>query len=956
MKTSTVFRPLLGAALCVFGAFQANAQLSFTNANSQLSTSNFHSGNVVAVIDMNADGLDDILRLDGGNQMNLELQNRTGGFTNYFLGATGVGSAWGMAVADLDHNGWKDIIIGGGSSGRLCMVSHNGTNPVGTVTAITGGNFFWQNITIVDINNDGWEDVFGCDDNNYPKMFLNDGTGNIALSTIVNLNPHPGNWGSTGDPNGSGNYGSVWTDFDNDNDMDLVIAKCRQSSSDTADLRRINQVFVNDGNNNYTENAAAYNMDIGWQSWSASFGDFDNDGDFDMFLTNHDHQCQLFENDGTGHYTEITSTTMINYSSGSIMQSVFEDFDNDGFVDILMSGSEWKYYKNNGDGTFSNVLGLFANNGMSSYAVGDVNHDGFIDVYASYGDVYVTPTTIDDVLYLNDGNDNHFITFNLEGTISTKGAIGARAHIYGPWGVQIREVRAGESYGNNYSSQLHFGLGTATTVDSVLITWPSGITTTFGQLDADQFVTVIENQCSITGNVLGGVPVLCPGQNANLDAAAGFASYNWSTGETTQSIVVSNTGSYNVLVTDGNGCSAISTTVVVTNNPDETPSISAPADLTFCEGSSITLTSSVANGGYTWSSGETTQTISVTQGGTYSVTIQGTCQAYTSAPIVVNMLASPAPTGTGTTINSPQSVTLTASGTNLSWYDVPTGGTALGTGSSFVTPVISGPTTYYVEDMASYPGPVSYTGQTDHSGTKYSGNTTSAKLLFDVLQPMVLKSVKVYTDSAGVRIIEVKNSGGTVVASLSVNIPADTSRVTLNFNLAPGTGYSISTNTAQNQTEFGTNNPWLQRSSTGVAYPYEVNGLVSITGSDQGGSWYYYFYDWEVQEETRECASARTPIFVDFVTGIQGTVLNHMPSIYPNPTEGQLNINLGDVAGDAVSVEMIDVAGRVVLNQSLSNLNSGSTIQLNTESISKGVYSVRLRSTNGEWSQRIVKQ
>jgi|694.fasta_scaffold11082_6 hypothetical protein len=956
MKTFTVFLPLLGAAIFALGTFQAQAQLSFNNANSQLSTSAFHSGNVVAVIDMNADGLDDILRLDGGTQMNIELQNRTGGFTNHFLGATGVGSAWGMAVADLDHNGWKDIIIGGGSSGRLCMVSDNGSNPVGTVTAIPGGNFFWQNITIVDINNDGWEDVFGCDDNNYSKLFLNDGAGNIAISNLVDFNPNPGNWTGTNDPNDSGNYGSVWTDFDNDGDMDLFIAKCRQSSTNPADLRRINQLYVNDGNNNYTEDAAAYNMNIGWQTWSASFGDYDNDGDFDMFLTNHDHQCQLFENDGNGMYTEVTSSSMINYSSGSIMQSVFEDFDNDGFVDILMSGSEWKYFKNNGDGTFGNVAGLFANNGMNSYAVGDVNHDGFIDVYASYGDVYVSPTNIDDVLYLNDGNDNHFITFNLEGTISNKGAIGARAHIYGPWGVQIREVRAGESYGNNYSSQLHFGLGTNAVVDSVLITWPSGITTTFGQLAADQFVHVIENQCSVSGNLLTGAPVLCPGQSATLNAANGFSSYEWSTGETTQSITVSTTGSYNVIVTDANGCTGISTTVIVTSNPDETPIVATPADLTFCEGSSVVLTSSVAQGGYAWSTGETTQTISVTQGGTYTVTIQGTCQAYTSSPVVVSMLASPAPNGNGTSINTPQSVTLTANGNNLSWYDVPTGGTALGTGTSFTTPVISSPTTYYVEDVALYPGVISYTGQTDHSGSKYSGNTTSANLEFDVLQPMVLKSVKVYTDSAGERIIEVRNSGNTVVASLNIFIPADTSRINLNFNLPAGTGYSIGTNTAQNQLLFGTNNPWLRRSSTGVSYPYEVNGLVSITSSDQGGSWYYYFYDWEVQEESRECTSSRTPIFVDFVTGIQGTALTNMPSVFPNPTEGNLNINLGDVAGDALSIEMVDVAGRVVLNQSFSNLNNGSTVQLNTESVSKGVYSVRLRSTNGEWSQRIVKQ
>jgi hypothetical protein len=147
------------------------------------------------------------------------------------------------------------------------------------------------------------------------------------------------------------------------------IAKCRQGINDPGDGRRIDVLFVNDGNNNYTENAAAYGLNDSAQTWTASFGDIDNDGDLDCIHTDHDVPSKLLENTGFGHFTDITPASGFDITIYPI-ESVMEDFDNDGFVDILVTGSDYQFFHNNGDHTFTQVEGLFDNNNIASFAIG----------------------------------------------------------------------------------------------------------------------------------------------------------------------------------------------------------------------------------------------------------------------------------------------------------------------------------------------------------------------------------------------------------------------------------------------------------------------------------------------------------------------------------------------------------------------------------------------------------
>ncbi|MEO8085756.1 MAG: FG-GAP-like repeat-containing protein [Bacteroidota bacterium] len=1037
MKTSTYCRSVFMTSCFVLGTFASMAQFAFTNSNA-LFTTQTHSGCAVTVVDVNNDGLDDMLIMDQSSNLVVRLQNRDATFTSYPLGQVYGSHVWGMAAADVDHNGWKDVVTGSGDA-VLVKLGWNGTTVTSNITSLTGG-YFVQNVTFGDFNNDGWADVAVDDDNDYAKVYINDGAGNLLAmaqsfttltigtgsksltvptglnftngqtlmvgynganymtgtvtsynsatgalvmnitavtgsgsfngwsvhpNVILNTNINPG-LTIGNDPYDSGNYGGVWTDIDNDGDQDLYIAHCRQSASSSTDVRRRDRLFINNGNNTFTEGGQSRNIEVTdfKQTWTTSFGDIDNDGDQDIVMTNHGENGQILKNDGTGHFTDISTGSGFSTSGFDPIESMVEDFDNDGYLDILVSGggngNSYLLYHNNHDYTFTLATLPFAaqSNGMLSFGTGDLNHDGKADIFASYGNVYNSPTGTDDVLYFNSvANGNHFITFALTGTVSNIDALGAKVTIYGPWGVQVREVRSGESYGTSNSTQCHFGIGANTVVDSAMIEWPSHqFTNHFTNLAADQFVTVIENGCAITGNVIPGPFTLCTGQTVTLTAVAGYTSYGWSNGDNTQSSVISTPGSYNVMVTDAGGCTGISPTVEVVVNPDETPTVSVTGELVFCAGGSVTLTSSVASS-YAWSSGETSQSITVSASGIYTVSIQGLCAAFSSDPSVVNVLAAPLAVAYDDSAVSPNSITLNATGNDISWYDSQTGGILLGTGPSYTTPVLINTTTYWVENATSYGGGNLYTGQAFHTGTSfYTATNTNRELYFDVLDNCVLQSVKVYTDMAGDREIQIFNSTGTLLHSLVVNIPVDSSVVTLNFALTPGTGLYITTNTTVNNSSLGFASPELQRSSTGMVFPYTINNVISVTGSSSG--YYYYFYDWNVVLPATVCSSARIPVQAIMLApdAVGNFTIENNFSVYPNPADENVTVSFNNIGTQKSTVEFVNTVGQVVSSASLENAAGNFNQVFDISGLAKGVYTIHVISNDKTSYQQLIIQ
>lgn len=479
---------ILCLAVCFpFLLWGQNSNIFFIDKTNLLENEDVHSGVAMGIADMNNDHKDDIIRFDQGRIMMIEYQQSPDEvFGTHVHGSVDGSSEWSMCVADADENGYNDVLVGGFGHVKIARANASGTSYA--LSTLTNSNIFLQGSNFVDINNDGALDIYACHDNGLSRAYENNGNGQFTFNNgLISTTSTP-----TSDD--SGNYASIWTDYDNDGDLDLYLSKCRQGVNSFTDLRRINMLWENDGNNQFTEVAAEAGLQIGAQTWATDFADIDNDGDMDCFVLNHSSPSQLFENNGNGIFTEITeSSGMSPHLNFFGIQAIFRDFNNDGWVDLLVSGNQHRLFINDGNGLFVKQPNPFSGDDMQSFAIGDLNSDGFLDIYSGYANFFTSPSGIRDRLFMNSGNDNHYLKVQLEGVISNKNAIGAWLELHGSWGIQTREVRSGEGYGIMNSFQQHFGLGAATQIEKLVIRWPAGGTTEILTPEIDQLLVVSED-------------------------------------------------------------------------------------------------------------------------------------------------------------------------------------------------------------------------------------------------------------------------------------------------------------------------------------------------------------------------------------------------------------------------------------------------------------------------------
>jgi len=248
--------------LLIILAGPIQAQIDFEQDANILANDQITSGISLGVCDMNGDYLDDLIRLDDARILSIEYQTASNQNDKYEHGDLN-GMSWSTCAADINGDGLNDIITGGLYNGIKYLKSSNqGSSYLST---ILDGLIFMQASNFVDINNDGHIDYFVCDDDAVARPYMNDGSGNFSyqLNAI--------NTSSITPSDNSGNYGSIWTDYDGDGDLDMYLSKCRLGIADPMDGRRINMMFENDGLNNFTEVAADIGLQPLKQSWNADF-------------------------------------------------------------------------------------------------------------------------------------------------------------------------------------------------------------------------------------------------------------------------------------------------------------------------------------------------------------------------------------------------------------------------------------------------------------------------------------------------------------------------------------------------------------------------------------------------------------------------------------------------------------------------------------------------------------
>ncbi|MFZ2020593.1 MAG: CRTAC1 family protein [Terracidiphilus sp.] len=495
----------------------------------------------VAIFDYNNDGLPDIFFTNGAAIPSLEKSdpsfynrlyrnNGDGTFTDVTeqAGVKGIGYSMGVAAGDYDNDGWVDLYVVGVNHNQLLHNNGDGTftdvtERAGVSGKIPGMGKPWAVAAgWFDYNNDGLLDLLVINYLDY----------NIATAKLCSLDGvrtycAPGNFGGTRNilyrNNGDGTFtdvsasshidryvgkgmGVAFGDYNNDGFTDVFI------SNDTFP----NFLLRNNGDGTFTdvalETGVAYTADGSLVAgMGADFRDLNNDGRDDIFhAAMFGNTFPLYRNIG-GEFEDVTEVSGVTaFSRRMTAWSVGAfDFDNDGWKDLFTSGgaildNEFEVLhrptripngilRNNGGFKFTDVSstagrGITEPHQHRGAAFGDLNNDGSIDIVVS------TLNEKPQLLINRTENANHWIILKLVGTRDNRDGLGTRIKITTTEGVQYNQATTAVGYNSSSDKRVHFGLGKATTVDRIELSWPAGVKQVLTNIKADQVLTIVEGK------------------------------------------------------------------------------------------------------------------------------------------------------------------------------------------------------------------------------------------------------------------------------------------------------------------------------------------------------------------------------------------------------------------------------------------------------------------------------
>jgi enediyne biosynthesis protein E4 len=499
------------------------------------------TGTGVAIFDFDNDGWPDIFLVNGTTlegfpegkapTNHLYRNNHDGTFTDVTAKAGLAASGWGqgVCVGDYDNDGWEDLYVTYYGGNRLYHNQNGAFTDISDKAGVAGSGKAWgTGCAFVDYDRDGRLDLVVA---NYVDFDLSTtpAPGERASCVWKGVPVMCGPRGLPGAKNilyhnlGNGKFEDVTEkahinqtnghyafsistlDFDDDGWPDIFIA-CDSTPS---------ILYRNNHDGTFSDVAvtagAAFNEDGREQAGMGStIGDYNGDGRLDIFKTNFsDDTSTLYRNNGNGTFDDVTYAAGLGLHTQYLgWGTMFLDFDNDGWPDLLLVnghvypevdqqhlGSNYQepriLYHNNGNGTFTDISAeagsaitiATAGRGL---ATGDLWNDGRISAVIS--NMNAPPS----LLVNQVRSPNHWVGIRTIGTKSNHDGIGARVTLRAGSRTLVDEVRSGSSYDSNSDMRIHFGLGTATKIDSAEVRWPSGRSERFAGLKVDSIQSLQE--------------------------------------------------------------------------------------------------------------------------------------------------------------------------------------------------------------------------------------------------------------------------------------------------------------------------------------------------------------------------------------------------------------------------------------------------------------------------------
>jgi hypothetical protein len=475
--------------------------------------------------------------------------NRDGTFTDVTARAGLTHSGWGQGccVGDYDNDGFDDLFVS--YFGRNVLYHNNGDGTftdVSETAGVAGSADRWgAGCCFLDYDRDGHLDLFianyvSFDPSKAPKpgesaycryndiavpcgplgfaggtniLYRNRGDGTFAdLSEESGIaNPRGASSmvfvGSNWQPRGSYGMGAVSADFDNDGWPDIYVA------CDTAP----SLLYRNNHDGTFREigvpaGCAFDENGVALSGMGVAVADYDDDGRLDIARTNFSEQVtSLYRNYGNGAFEDASARAGLGVNRKYLGFGVgFVDYDNDGWRDLFIANGHvysqianrklhisYKepkmLYRNLGNGRFEDVssktgAALSELNLARGCAFGDFDNDGDVDIVINNLD---GPPSL---LRNDGGNKNNWIMVKCVGTRSNRSGIGTRVKVTAGGRTHIDEVMSGSSYYSQNDLRLHFGLDKATKVESIEISWPSGLKENLKNLPVNQLFIVQETK------------------------------------------------------------------------------------------------------------------------------------------------------------------------------------------------------------------------------------------------------------------------------------------------------------------------------------------------------------------------------------------------------------------------------------------------------------------------------